>query len=1210
MKPSIPFNAAEIALRGVHLVEASAGTGKTYAITGLVLRLLLEGESPLRLEQILVVSFTDASTKELVGRVSTRLREALAAFESNQAPPQDVLITELLERFADQRELARKRLALALRSMDDARIFTIHGFCRRQLSDFSFQSGQAFDAELLPDVNPVLLQVCYDFWAKASVELPRSSFDYLQFCKYSAEALLVYLRKIRSHAQLEIPNLKEPTLPSLERLGRLFTQLSAQFNPDQLGKILTHSSLNGNVYRKATVAGLLEELPQWVQGQGAKWPVRSIRLDLCGATKLQAAVKKDKVLPDLPAFCETADAYLAEEETLNQQFGQWERWFRQQFILEAQKAVEVYMDRAALLCFDDLLIRLDRALAGASGEALAQRSGYQAALIDEFQDTDPLQYRIFTRLFEREGRGLFLIGDPKQAIYAFRGADVFAYHQATASAQRYHMDVNWRSDPGVITALNGLYNWSKKPLEPTERARQIQGPFHFGFINYPVVRAQAEKNRLISHRPDYKPVTLHFQTKTDQPDHGKNKSSIQKDWARREFPSRVATQVLELLQSDSQLVLAGQPPRRLMPKDIALLVRENKQGQDLQEALAQCGIPTVFLGNQGLYQTDEARDFQRLLVALIEPRRIDKLMAALAGYFFGLNNQQLAAIRQDDAQLLQWQSRQFRWAQLWREEGFAAMAGALLEEAEIGPRLMAFSDGRRRWSNLLQLIQRLQSETSRGHQGPLELLRLLERCISGEESKKEEVLADTDSQAVTILTIHKSKGLEYPVVFLPYLWNGLDNSKRGDLPVTTYHHPEDDRLCLSLGDAPEPQNWAFEEEFAESLRLLYVALTRAQYQVHLYFGPIGNWWASPLGYLILRPQFDDGATDLAKLLKEYALEMDGESLWSLLEERAAGIEDSLGLVPLVPGPKGRYLPPKTGPQKLAHWPFERHPDPFYRIGSYSSLIKKAAPAYAQETGVDRDGEVLETSPATGAIPLARFPKGAKAGDFFHHFFENLDFAAADKEAIQVQMKRSLKLHHFEVEAWLEPLSDWAETALKTPLSGELGSLGQIAANDRLAEMEFTLPLQRSVLKAQGLAQVFKEHLSEPYGELIAQLGFVPIRGYLKGFVDLFFRQKDRYYLLDYKSNHLGGDFADYTGVSLEEQMCSHHYHLQAWLYCLAAHRHLKARLPGYHYDQHFGGAYYLFLRGLGGGSGSGIHFQRPSLAALTALETLLCGAEG
>jgi exodeoxyribonuclease V beta subunit len=871
--------------------------------------------------------------------------------------------------------------------------------------------------------------------------------------------------------------------------------------------------------------------------------------------------------------------------------------------------------------FDDLLLRLHAATNGRQGEKLLSRirTLHPAALIDEFQDTDPVQCEVFQRIYDPGSPApgvLFFIGDPKQAIYAFRGADVFAYMAAARSASQgsYTLDVNRRSDPKLVSAVNCLFG-------------RAHAPFVFEHIQFQPVAAEPERrDALPAHE-----AALDFAFLPEESVRGSA------DTVRERVAEHVAQDIVDLLARGD-----ARGDVRIEPQHIAVLCRTNNQAVQVQEALRVRGVPTVLDGDRSVFESATSDELVRVLAAVCEPSDSALVRGALVTSLFGVDAAKLSELSREEVAWDAWVGLFHEWQRLWEQRGFIQAIHALLDSQGVRARLLALRDGERRLTDLLHLIELLQTEAMRSGEGAFALLAWFRRVRAGEvedfalAAEAAQLRLESDALAVTLTTIHKSKGLQYPIVYLPYLWDGktlfASEKKR-----PRYHDPEDDnRLTQALESSTRALALATREARAENLRLLYVALTRARHKNVVVWGDLPEMESSALGYLVHQAE-PSGFVDLidatvarAKSLDQERVVADVEKLVSdacgaIAVRRLPWLDERVhrARVPAAEAMRARSLP-RSVLDVLKTSSFSR-----LSAGGQDGATQDSGTA-ASEEGLDRDGtpEIDDASALVSVLPpassaqrvaLADFASGVTPGHLIHEIYETIDFRS-DADAFIAHAQQKLAAYGMNA-AQGELLGRALHAAAGTPLgAGSLPSLAQVAPEDRLTELEFVFPIAFSEqsppsadrrLRASALARVLMDHATtlqqRSYASRVAQLHFTDLAGFLRGFMDLVVRHRGRYYLLDYKSNHLGEHVRDYGAVSLWDAMSSHHYVLQYLLYCVALHRYLAQRVPKYSYDKHFGGVYYLFVRGMAPEHtrGAGVFHDRPTPALLHALDALL-----
>jgi exodeoxyribonuclease V beta subunit len=831
-------------------------------------------------------------------------------------------------------------------------------------------------------------------------------------------------------------------------------------------------------------------------------------------------------------------------------------------------------------------------LRASSGRGLAAsiRQQYSAALIDEFQDTDPVQYEIFSRVYTGADLPLFLVGDPKQAIYSFRGADVYAYLKARDDAQgnRHTLDVNWRSTAALIDAVNTLY-------------RRAPSPFLADGIEFhPAHPADRVPPRLLIDGIDAAPLVLWFLARASQ-----DKPCSKRDAAR--FSAQAtAAEIARLLQLAASgragFVGDGGELTPLRGNDVAVLVRTHAQGRQIKAALAAHAVNSAEQADDSVFDSDEAVELTHLLRAVENPADDTRLRTALVTTLLGADAEALHTLAGDEPA---WEAAVLRFDEyhhLWRDAGFFVMSRRLLEREGVPTRLLSMVDGARRMTNLLHLIELLQAEADGSGLGMGQLVdwlieRRQHRFERGEESQ---LRLESDEQLVQIVTVHRSKGLEFPIVFCPYLW---DESQRRASPVAPvfFHDPADeDAPTLQLdGSDAAARALAQREARSESLRLCYVALTRARHRCYVAWGSINGAGRSAPAWLMhrdRRPFADDEEFfDWFESCGDGDLRADLQALQSAAPHAIALAEPPV----FEPG----ALIPETGtPAVPSARVFRGHIDAPWRTVSYSALVRHGA-------GDRPDHDAWASAPAPiepiAADSIHAFPRGSRAGSCLHAIFEHIDFAAAEEAEWRLVIARELNRHGFPPQ-WEEVLLRMLGDVLHTPLDGGQLRLARVENRQRVNELEFHYPLQR--LDAHELARLLDRHAAgQAYRRQIERLQFDPVRGYMKGYIDMVFEHAGRWYIVDYKSNWLGASAEDYAAARLPEVMAEDAYGLQYLIYTLALHRFLRARHAGYDYDRHFGGVYYLFLRGISParGAGFGVYADRPSATLIAALDAYI-----
>lgn len=1205
-------------LDGTRIVEASAGTGKTWAICALYLRLLLE--RGLGVPQILVVTFTNAATAELRDRIRQRIVDALAVLRSATAA--DPFVPALLQRLrdlpGDDDAVRVRRLELALAGFDEAAIFTIHGFCQRALADAPFTAGLPLASELVHDDGAWVQAAANDFWRRrvaggaADPALVATLARARDTPEKFARLLRRHLAKPTARALWpqgidEAPAFDAGALAAAHAAARSLWR-AARGEAVAAVAAAIGNGLHGGQYKEATLQAAAAAWDELLQGEDAfaALDLENERAALLTAGRLRQGTNKGRTTPAHPFFDAaqaladaradaTATLRLARLRLLRELLGEGARALRQ-----AKREQHV-------VAFDDMLFNLHERLHAADGGTLAGalRERFPAALIDEFQDTDPLQYGIFEAVHGAPGATLFLVGDPKQAIYGFRNADLHTYLRARdACASEYSLAANQRSTPALIEALNGLFG-------ANPRAFMLDGLDH-----RPVAVGDKPRKAYVDAGgpPGALQVWLLPRDATGQ--------WLHKDEARDAALRACAAEVARLLAA-AQRGDVQHDGRPLRAGEIAVLVRRHAEGRLVRQALATLRIGSVELSQASVFHSADAEELERVLAAVLEPGRAGAIEAALATEAMGRDAGAIEALGCDDAARLAIVQRFASWRALWLQRGVGVMLRRWLREEQVAARLLARADGERRLTNWLHLVESLH-QAAASTPAPETLLRWLQaRRRDDAADEAAQLRLESDRNLVQIVTVHKSKGLEYPVVLCPLLWFGGGRARSDAIDGVEYHDDEgravvDFRAEGDTGhDADDVKARVRLEAAAESLRLIYVALTRAAQRCVIvaggYLAAAGravhghesarsllNWLAAGAGST---PQaWLTGTRDPAAI----------DAAWAAL---AARIGASMQLSPL-PMDAGTPLPVAgVAPAMLAALPPPRPMPLPWGIGSYSALVHGAAHELAAaDHDLRADAVTTFPEPATplpAADDILLFPRGAAAGECVHEVFERADFAvpAGWPAVVEAALRRlppaagAVAAGPLQSRRLLNMLADVLATPLPVGTATPL-LLARLHPARRRAEMEFHLPVQR--LDAPALNALLTRH-----GVAAPRLAFPTLRGFLKGYVDLVFEHEGRHFVLDWKSNHLGETAADYARSRLDEVMAVQGYQLQQLIYGVALHRHLQRRLPGYRVQDHFGGVLYLFVRGLrpgwrdAEGQPTGLHFQRPPPQPLEALSSLL-----
>jgi len=1231
-------------LRGSRLIEASAGTGKTFTIAALYVRLVLghggtedDGFAharPLVPPEILVVTFTDAATKELRERIRMRLAEAADYFQADPATIQTLQKPQTAGESADLLHALRanyppsawpgcaRKLQLAAEWMDEAAVSTIHGWCNRMLREHAFDSDSLFTQRLETDQTELLAEVVRDYWRSFMYPLDPAQVATLQQWWATPGALGKTVGRLLAHIMLlaAAPAPAESlALAQTEKQRRLaelkdpwavwVDELMALLDAAVAGK-----QVDGRKLQQRFYAPWVETLRTWAADP------RAVDLDLkTGWERLtpagMAAIWKTGDPPEHPAFHAIAaltDALTGLPNARDAIVRHAARWVASRFAAE--------QELRAQMGFNELLTRLDAALQGGNGERLAAliRKQFPVAMIDEFQDTDAIQYRIFDAIYRvrqnDQDTALILIGDPKQAIYAFRGADIHTYLKARCAmpARLYTLQRNYRATEAMIAATNHCFA-AAEARAAGAGAFLFRTPQSNPVPFFPAV-AVGRKDSLRVQGAAVAALTL---WQLPPPADGKAISKGDYLAQMAEICAAAMVRLLNLGQQDQAVFESGADWCALRPADLAVLVNNRQEAEQIRTALLRRGVRSVYLSERdSVFECLVAAEMQLWLTACAEPDNSAALRAALATATLGLSWSELDCLNQDE---LAWETRlvQFHGYQdVWRRQGLLPMLRRLLNDFQVPAHLLGnpAGAGERTLTDILHLAELLQ-QASTLLDGEHAVIRYLAEQRQGSATgngEARQIRLESDADLVQVVTVHKAKGLEYPLVFLPFAC-AFRVSKADDLPLKW--HDETGHLHLALSNTAGVLARVERERLGEDLRKLYVALTRARHATWLGVAPLKALEQSALGYLLgggaaLPPQ------ELAATLQTFVADCPDIAVITHSE-------------PVADAASAHFVARHAASEIGAARQPQRAVRENWWISSYSALhtakvgARKTAdtPAEAVFHEARQAEERMAAAvdpfhpfhPAPAATSLHGLPRGPAVGSFLHDLLEwaaQQGFArVAGTPVLREAIARRCQVRGWET--WIDPLTAWLSDFLRMqfrvpalhPLHAPATTFSFESLHGYVAEIEFMFAAH--AVEAREIDALVCRHTLG--GAPRPPLQPMQLNGMIKGFIDLVVEHAGRYFVMDYKSNWLGQDDAAYTDTALRQAILENRYELQYVLYLLALHRLLKLRLPDYDYDIHIGGAVYLFLRGSHAPQ-QGLHVERPPRALIEALDGLFSHA--
>ena len=1242
-------------LQGSQLIEASAGSGKTWTMALLVVRLVLgappgeAGPPPLSPQQILVVTFTDAATQELRSRIQARLLQAAAVFGGKPLEPADAAVERLLALRARYPQASwsaqARRLSEAADALDEAPISTLHGWCQRILREQALLSGEPFQPRILQDTAALRREVVRDWWRLQVLPLDEADAVQVLECWKTPDELDKAIQGLLGYAELwtaQDPDLPTRGLADVLRLAasaraQALAALKAPWPAwiDEAEKVLERHDLIRHASRQqAAVGRWFEKLRRWAldpqsSEPGLKTTDAYKRLTLehlrGSAGPLPPEVEALPLLRELPQLEARLAALPGVHGALTRHAAAW-----------VARRMRAQLRAAEQLTFDEMLKRVDEALAAPQGAALAARLRLQqpVALVDEFQDTDPRQWRILQAIYRpvqpHPGTALLLIGDPKQAIYAFRHADIHSYLQARAACagRIWSLAVNHRSSTAMVQAVNALFGHAERTLPDG-----AFGLTRAGVQSVPFLPAQprGQPERWRDDTPDGAALTFAlWRPEADKP-------------SRTDVLERLAAACAATVRRWLAGTAAGRcgferdgQLRPLQPQDLAILVNDSNEAQAIARALRRQGLASAYRSEKtSVWDGPEADDLQAWLHACAHPHDRDAIAHALLTPALGLDAAALTALLRDEDAWDATLARFARYHALWQRHGVLAAVRALMHDFGVAARLLARpadhpSPGTRALADLLHMAEWLQQAARQRRRGGVEatlaLLRLARQegaapptagddpALAGVERR-----LDGTPQAIPVITVHKAKGLQFPLVLLPFAGRARPINGKNSPPVLRWH---DDTGHAHVTLPDEGERWlqalerAERERLQEDTRKLYVALTRA---VHSTW--VGVALEPGLAYCALARLLGLEGADTATLSQQLPQRLQA------LAAASGGTIACTGLPADDEPPATRAKAsavPTALPKPAAHVAHPRS-GPSWWIASYSALARAAhgvppSADTATEAHVSDDdpgatgSEVAspgEAAPATA--PWHRWPRGAQPGVALHALLEachRRGWPAGTPDALQPLAQRTLQGLGWVPErlpADAEDLAQWAhamgDTALALP-----GSAGVRLRDLTHAQPEVPFWLRiDAAAEARGLDRLLLAHIAP--GQPRPTLAAVTLHGMLKGFIDLVFEHDGRYFVLDHKSNALGDDDSAYHAEAVQAEVLRQRYDAQAALYLLALHRWLAQRL-GTAYDptRHLGGALCVFWRGVAA-PGAGVWQLDHPWPLVQRLDALFSGVE-
>ncbi len=1188
---------------GLSVIEASAGTGKTWTISHLVPRLLVDGVVS-GIGDVLLVTFTEDAARELGERTRRPLAALVGHAEAGTQPAENEQgIRLLLDRLgalpSPERSAAVVRLRLALDESDQLTVSTIHSFCNQVLGSEGFLCGMPTGFEVLPDPGDLKSDAVKDTW-RADLAADSLLASVAARGKWSVENDLKAWQSLTQWPStrmdpepLSLQDARDQLAQSLEAVKE------ARADIRRLQEIAGRDNVSLNSSTQNPGTDSVANLDAWhakletLDPEQPPVEIFPVAGRLAGAKSwFRRGGRVGKAASDEAGALPIVAGASGVEASIRATGWAWLAHLRQ----AAGKRYERSLRGNNAVTYDGLIQHLHRTLcAGPNREALAERLSdkWKVGLIDESQDTDQEQLEIFRAIFDRgTGPGrLILVGDPKQAIYSFRGGDLNAYLSArpTDGTRISSLATTYRSAPGLVTALNTLFG----------RHRAFGTPK----LGYPEATSARQDEDL--------PL----------PDDGKGRlvawalpNTDTEGWTRAE-PRRdrtaacVATAIVDLLGRP-----LGAGAEHVAPSHVAVLTRTNREARLVYEALRARRVPAVVRDDGDVLRSTMASDLAFILKAVLLPTHPGWRRAAMATRLFGYNSDMLAALTSAEAE--EWLASFSEWNDLWHQRGIAALMTRMEARSEATLRLARAPSGERHLTDLRHLVELLQAREAEGLRSPDKLLQWFEGERASEGSSPDERLLrlEADGDAVQVVTVHRAKGLEFDFVFCPYLWSVRPDVSRNNRLLAR----RDDGWVLADGaqrDNRVEHRACTAERLLEDVRLAYVALTRARCRVTLLAGPLGytakaTLPPTSLDWLLRADEHVDSLEDWYEATAERKKDAQGCEHGDTLRRLQAACPEVM-TVSAPPSPTGtawtagddRDVTMQARPTPaldLDAW----HVTSFSRLAHGRPEEQERRDIAVEPEDADATGSVTEAMDAD--VPLAAFARGAHAGNCLHELLEHWDF----QENTAALVDRGLRRHRLYSAEAADAVRHTLD-ALKTTRLASLDAGLDAAASERdLSEWEFLLPLGRAGITGQVLSDIFARHASTAderrYAQDLAGLPGQAVSGMLTGYIDRLVRADGRWGVVDWKSNYLGPRYADYSRQAMWRCAAGQHYVLQIHLYLVALRRYLDL------YDSGVPAAVsgsLLFLRGVLPGTSQGVLEMTPPEPLLDELDRLFLSSD-
>jgi len=1187
------------------LIEASAGTGKTYTLSHFYIHLLLEKK--LAVQNILVLTFTEAATQDLIVKIREKIQNSLRIL-LNQDKNIDLTLSDYLHFLTkvQQKEDLIVLLRNALLEFNQAAIHTIHGFCYKALSENIFVSGKTTMAELLADETSFFTEILHDFYRIALLDMDPLFLQYLQadgFLKKRNALPLALFKTISTFPHISItpqnPELDELRYQQIvNRTKALYMDIrdllgNSTQKSEAMQEVMDNQILHKTITKPEAVASrfsscsdfFLYDHPFFMHCEG---------IDYLTPSSFRSHIKKggnDNQIPHHKLF-QQMEFFIESQSQLRELIQKKDLHFQWQLIDFFHKRFQAEKEKNNIFLYSDLLHDLKNGLQQQNTifrDSL--RSTYKAALIDEHQDTDGEQYAIISSIFDNKHDPVLFVGDPKQAIYHFRGADIYTYiHTANAIADNRYLTLtrNWRSQENLVSAILRLFERNVNPFFMTE--------IHLPEVHSAVIE---KKFQIVAKNFSWNSLHFYFMELSDR-------GTITKEKMTDLVSKHIALQIEILLDNGKIIQIHDQLEISINASDIAILVRTKSQGEKVQQALHDKGIPSLLFVEESVLQSNEFRYMAYLFDAVLHPWNKQKIATVLITPIFQKDSAYIEAFYQDQNHSIQ--DLFYTLFETLYSHEFMSMFIYLMhwreKDSSIRSKILSLKNGNQVYTNLMHLADFIHREKLQKKRDLESLFHWYLKSAADVNSvlTNEELQLTSDDPHIKIMTIHKSKGLEFPIVFAPFLW---DQSIRKQPEHHFFFYDENNELKIDL-NGKDSSNYKKKElhDFSESIRLAYVALTRAKFQCFVHWGKVKEAHTSPLFYFMHGPQISPNHdSSYLNNAKEIYKNLSSDDMLQILQTFYENNSELISYSQISENLINNSISPDKATKPtvvLLDKPNQKFDQneiaSSWQQSSFSSLI----------LGAKEDDATEKIQPIFKNQSL---PSGKNFGNMIHSIFEQIPFPAPPNDVIKLLCDKATIENSFSVEI-SNQIFEMILAVIRHPLPGlSEFALQTLTESQITREMPFTLFVSNGFLDSwlDFMANNNQKDIIKNYFYSLKKKNIGFEKGYLKGFVDFIFQHDNKFYIIDWKSNVLGNHYEDYNQIQMTIAMAHHHYYLQLYLYTAALHQFLSLNLKNFSYSQHFGGIYYIFTRGVHPleESESGFYFYRPQELEITGLiETL------